>query len=89
LSGVSTADVHHSTETGLGHAGIQDVLFTPLKVLGDRPGRPPRTQIAVCNYDTMSHENVWIKYRSWMSKPPISRTTCPAWSGHQVVGWNP
>ncbi|HEV3321378.1 MAG TPA: hypothetical protein VG147_04205 [Solirubrobacteraceae bacterium] len=89
LSGQVTADRGHVTEIGLGHAGIQDTFFTPLKVLGDKPGHPPRTQIIVCNYDTMSHEEVWMKYSSWILKPPIMLSTCPSWPGHSVMAWNP
>lgn len=89
LSAEVTADRRHSTELGLGHAGIQDIFFTPLKVLGDKPGQPPRTQIVVCNYDTMSHEEVWRRYSSWIVKPPITLGTCPPWPGHKVVAWNP
>jgi hypothetical protein len=89
LSGEVTADKGHTTELGLGHAGIQDTFFTPLKVLGDKYGQPPRNQIIVCNYDTMSHEEVWMRYSSWIVKPPITLRTCPGWSGHKVVAWNP
>jgi hypothetical protein len=89
LSGIVTADRGHVTELGLGHAGIQDTFFTPLKVLGDKPGRPPRTQVVVCNYDTMSHEEVWMRYSPWIAKPPITLSTCPGWPGHKVTAWNP
>jgi hypothetical protein len=89
LSGKVTADADHVTEQGLGHAGIQDTYFTPLKVLGDKYGQAPRTQIVVCNYDTMGHQEVWTRYGSWITKPPITLGSCPAWSGHKVVAWNP
>lgn len=89
LSGEVTADADHVTEQGLGHAGIQDTYFTPLKVLGDKYGQAPRTQIVVCNYDTMNHQEVWTRYGSWIAKPPITLSSCPDWRGHKVVGWNP
>jgi hypothetical protein len=89
LSGEVTADSDHVTEQGLGHAGIQDTYFTPLKVAGDKYGQAPRTQIVVCNYDTMSHQEVWTRYGSWITKPPITLGSCPPWPGHKVVAWNP
>jgi hypothetical protein len=86
-----TADPGHTSVDGHGHAGIQDQLFVPLKRAGEPPGRNLRSQIVVCNYDNMSHPDVWINFRSWMNKPPISLGACPndPATGKKPVSWNP
>jgi hypothetical protein len=90
LAGQVTADYAHPTSNGRGHAGIQEYLFPDVKdPRNNPPHRNIRSQVVVCNYDQMSHETVWIKYKPWMTKAPITRTTCPSWSGHSVVSWNP
>jgi hypothetical protein len=91
FSGVVTADAGHKSIGGYGHAGIQDALFVPLKILGDPRGRHLRSQIVVCNYDSMSHENVWINFRWWMNNAPITVSTCPVnpETGKSPTGWNP
>jgi hypothetical protein len=91
LSGALTADAGHRSIDGHGHAGIQDELFVPLKILGEPPGRHLRSQIVVCNYDTMSHPDVWINFREWMNNPPITLGSCPIdpRSGKRPVSWNP
>lgn len=91
LSGVKTADVGHTSVDGHGHAGIQNHLFYPLKRAGEPSGRHLRAQIIVCNYDEMSHENVWINFRSWMNNTPITLGTCPVdpETGKRPIAWNP
>jgi uncharacterized membrane protein YgcG len=91
LSGVSTADVGHRSIDGHGHAGIQDQLFVPLKILGEPSGRHLRSQIVVCNYDTMSHPDVWINFNSWINDPPITLSTCPIDPRTKKLptSWNP
>jgi uncharacterized protein YraI len=90
LSGALTADVGHKSVDGHGHAGIQNALFVPLKRQPDPPNRHLRAQIVVCNYDTMSHPDVWINFKEWMNKPPIKLGSCPSNpSGEKVVSWNP
>lgn len=91
LAGRLTADPGHSSVDGHGHAGIQDQLFVPLKKAGEPPNRHLRSQIVVCNYDNMSHPDVWINFRSWINKPPIGLGACPndPATGQKPLSWNP
>jgi len=91
MSGHLTADPGHVSVDGHGHAGIQDQLFVPLKKAGEPPNRKLRSQIVVCNYDNMSHPDVWINFRSWMNKPPINLGACPVdpATGTKPISWNP
>lgn len=91
LAGELTADPGHRSADGHGHAGIQDQLFVPLKNQAEPKERHLRSQIVVCNYDHMSHPDVWIEFRSWMNKPPITLGSCPndPSTGKRPVSWNP
>jgi len=91
LSGVKTADAGHTSVDGHGHAGIQNALFVPLKKAGEPSGRNLRSQIVVCNYDSKSHPDVWIDFRSWINKPAITLGNCPSDpdTGKRPVSWNP
>src|SRR5881394_2947716 len=77
LAGELTADVPHRSVDGHGHAGIQDQLFVPLKKQAEPTGRNLRSQIVVCNYDHTSHPDVWIDFKAWINKPPITLGSCP------------
>jgi hypothetical protein len=91
LAGELTADVGHSSIDGHGHAGIQDQLFVPLKKQPEPPGRNLRSQIVVCNYDHTSHPDVWIDFKAWINKAPITLNSCPndPYNGRKPVSWNP
>ena len=49
----------------------------PLKKAGEPSGRNLRSEIVVCNYDSKSHPDVWIDFRSWINKPAITLGNCP------------
>lgn len=93
LAGEFTADYSHPTKDGHGHAGLQEVLFPKIKTYPHIHGRSIRTQVVVCNYDEMSHEGVWNKFKQMMNQPPITLHTCPPVPGYLPVrpapGWNP
>jgi hypothetical protein len=91
MSGRLTADPGSKSVDGHGHAGIQNQLFVPLKRAGEPPNRNLRSQVVVCNYDDMSHPDVWINFRNWMNKPPITLGACPAdpGTGRVPVSWHP
>jgi hypothetical protein len=82
LAGEVTAKDHH--------AGIQKYLFPEVKnPHNDPPHRNIRSQVVVCNYDTIGHEPMWIVYGKWMNYAPITLGNCPPWPYHKVVSWNP
>jgi hypothetical protein len=90
LAGKVTADYGHSSSNGRGHAGVQDFLFPDVKnPRNNPPHRNIRSQVVVCNYDTISHELMWIVYKKWMNYAPITIGNCPPWPHHKVVSWNP
>jgi uncharacterized protein YraI len=91
LAGELTADPGHSSIDGHGHAGIQDQLFVPLKRQAEPPGRHLRSQIVVCNYDHTSHPDVWIDFKAWINKPPITLSSCPndPYNDRPPTSWNP
>jgi hypothetical protein len=45
----------------LDHAGIRKKLFPEIRSHALVNGKSIRTQVVVCNYDSMKHEDVWIK----------------------------
>ena len=86
LAGNLTADYGHKIN-GRGHAGIQNWLFPPIH---NYRSRNIRSQVVVCNYDDMGHEDLWKNFRSKMNDSPITLSTCPtATRGEKVVSWNP
>lgn len=89
LAGAVTADYSHPI-SGFAHAGIQNYLFPAVRSYPIIGGRHIRQQVVVCNYDGMSHPDVWINFKNEMNKPPITLSTCPTASGYShVVSWNP
>ncbi len=89
LAGAVTAD-YDDPINGYAHAGIQNYLFSEIRSYPVIDGRNIRSQVVVCNYDGMSHADVWINFSSWMNKPPITLSTCPMVPGYsQVVSWSP
>jgi hypothetical protein len=89
LAGKVTADYEHPVN-GHGHAGIQNYLFPAIRNFPVTRTRNIRQQVVVCNYDAMSHEDVWIHFRNAMNESPITLSTCPEWRrGEDPVSWNP
>jgi hypothetical protein len=89
LAGRTTADYEHRVN-GRGHAGIQNRLFQDIRTYPRLSGRSIRSQVVVCNYDGMSHKDVWINFRHRMNAAPITRSTCPRAEGYRrVTSWNP
>lgn len=84
LAGAVTADYDHKVN-GRAHAGIQNKLFNAVRRLGMPRGRNIRKQVVVCNYPEMNHGDVWIKYRSWINKAPITASSCP----DKAKSWSP
>jgi hypothetical protein len=68
------------------HAGIQRGLFNKVR---DYVRRHPREQIqkqvVVCNYSSMSHEDVWVNFHDKMNDPPIRTGKCP----RNARSWSP
>jgi hypothetical protein len=91
LSGRRTADAGTRSKDGHGHAGIQDEFFVPLKKLEEKESRALRARIVVCNYDDMSHPDVWRNFSGWMNRRPIELGGCPPdpATGKTPVSWNP
>ncbi|HEY5052912.1 MAG TPA: hypothetical protein VII45_05825 [Solirubrobacterales bacterium] len=89
LAGQVTAD-YENPINGHAHAGIQNYLFPSIRDYPNVHGRNIRQQVVVCNYDEMSHEDVWMNFKGAMNQAPITLSTCPKASPHeQVVSWNP
>jgi hypothetical protein len=89
LAGAVTAD-YSDPVNGHAHAGIQNYLFPAIRTYPVINGRSIRKQVVVCNYDGMSHANVWINFKNEMNKTPITLSTCPTAPGYShVVSWNP
>jgi hypothetical protein len=89
LAGSVTADYFHPVN-GYAHAGIQNYLFPAIRSYPVIKGQNIRKQVVVCNYDGMSHTGVWINFKSWMNKAPITLSTCPTAPGYShIVSWNP
>lgn len=88
LAGQVTADNAHPIN-GHAHAGIQNYLFPAIRNYPNAKGQNIRQQVVVCNYEGMSHEDVWINFKGAMNQAPISPSSCPGWSGHKVEAWNP
>jgi hypothetical protein len=83
LAGERTAQDHH--------AGIQTSMFPAVRSYRNPANRNIRKQVVVCNYEGMSHEEVWIKFRDEMNDSPITLGTCPTdpRNGKRPVSWNP
>ncbi|RKQ90920.1 hypothetical protein C8N24_0735 [Solirubrobacter pauli] len=62
------------------HEGIQQAYFNYLREHGG-----PRDRVIVCNYGSLKHRSVYTKYRSWITKPAITKSSCP----DGALGWNP
>lgn len=69
LAGSTTRDLK-SRNGRYAHRGIQEVYF------GDIRGQGIRDQVTVCNYDQMSHRDVWVQFRHLMNQAPIT-SSCP------------
>ena len=66
------------------HRGIQDVYFRAI-----RGNAALSSRVAVCNYNSMSHEDVFINFQFMMNQPRIG-TTCPrAPDGSKPTPWRP
>jgi len=89
LAGKVTAD-YENPVNGHAHAGIQNYLFPPIREFPNVHGQNIRRQVVVCNYDNMTHEDVWRNFRGMMNQTRITLSTCPKASpGEHVVSWNP
>lgn len=75
LAGSLTAD-YGNPVNGRAHAGIQNRLFPAIRNQAYVNGRNLRQQVTVCNYDLMSHENVWMNFRGVLNSGPIV-SSCP------------
>lgn len=91
LAGQETEDQSHQTE-GLdgkmyGHAGIQNALFPNIR------NTKLSNQALVCNYGNMDHQQMFEKFRQYLSEPPIIEPgqcpTNPIDPGQGVTGWRP
>lgn len=85
LAGEYTADYAHPVN-GYAHAGIQNKLFPAIR---DYPvfasgARNIRSQVVVCNYNGVNHEDMWIKFRGKMQS--ANHTSCP---GSPSKVWHP
>lgn len=78
LAGENTADYANKVN-GHAHAGIQNKLFQSIRT----DSRGVRSQVVVCNYDGVNHENMWINYKNKMNSPSRS---CP---GSASKSWSP
>jgi hypothetical protein len=87
MAGRITRDGEHPSTVGgrtYFHRGLQDVYFKDIR------GKDTASRVAVCNYDDMSHEDVWMKFQDWSNKAPVT-TTCPEVPGVAKANaiWHP
>lgn len=85
LAGEYTADYAHPVN-GYAHAGIQNKLFPAIR---DYPvfangTRNIRTQVVVCNYNGVNHEDMWMRYKNKMNS--TDHRNCP---GSPSKVWHP
>jgi hypothetical protein len=81
---------HRRDADGHGHAGIQDALFAKLK--SGQNAKRIRSQVVVCDYDNMSHPDVWSKFRKYLNESVIGLKICPVdprTNKRPAHRWNP
>jgi hypothetical protein len=83
LAGYLTADYAHPVN-GYAHASIQNYLFNAVRSYPVINGYNIRNQVVVCNYDTLQHEDVWMKFAGKMND--TNHTSCP---GRPNAVWHP
>lgn len=73
FSGATTRDVGHPSRVNgrtYYDRGIQEVYFTKIR------GTATASRVTVCEYNNMSHPDVWINFRAWQNYAPIT-SSCP------------
>jgi hypothetical protein len=73
FAGATTRDASHPSVVNgkkYYHRGIQEVYFPKIR------GTNTASRVTVCNYDAMSHEDVWINFQLQQNFAPIT-SSCP------------
>ncbi len=87
LAGKKTRDVENPTVRDgrvYAHRGIQGIYFDRIR------GTETANRVRVCNFDQMSHEDVWMKFQDWVNKAPV-QYACPVAVGAATADaiWHP
>lgn len=89
LAGEVTA-TRHGPRGAYAYYGIRHYLLDAVSEFKNQPRRNIRSQVIMCKYPSVNHEDIWIRFKGWMNKARITVDTCPTAAGiPQPDGWTP